>query len=144
MASRKKTRKVVPQGGGDVITVNNRGNSNAIAAGRGARAVVSQGVTSTDMDTWRNEMGKRIDAVKGLLPADKADLKENVAKVAEEVSKEKKADLGRLERLLNVIGGMAPEILDVAMATLANPLAGLGLVAKKIGEKAKLEQQTAP
>jgi|SRR5215208_269660 len=141
MASRKKTRKVVPQREGDVITINNRGNKNAIAAGRGAKAVVSQDAMVADIDVWRKGMGKHIDALNDLLPADKADLKENVAKVAEEVSKRKKADRSRLERLLNMIGGMAPEILDVALATLSNPLAGLGLVAKKIGEKAKLEKQ---
>jgi hypothetical protein len=33
---------------------------------------------------------------------------------------------------------MAPDILDVVIATIANPLAGLGLVSKKIAEKAKV------
>ena len=84
-------------------------------------------------------MERWIDSQKDLLPADKADLKENVAKVADEVSKGKQADPGRLERLLNVILSLAPDIFDVAITTLANPLAGLGLVAKKIGERAKLE-----
>ena len=143
MGSRKKTRKVNRQSGGDVITVNNKGNNSAIAAGRGARAVNSGGDAIPELIEWREEMEKRIDAHRNLLPADKTDLKENVAKVAEEVSKGKKADAGRLERLLNTIGSLAPDIFDVAITTIANPLAGLGLVAKKIGEKAKLERQTA-
>ena len=142
MASRKKTRKVNPQSGGDVITVNNKGNNSAIAAGRGSKAVISRVDTVPELKKWRKAMEKRIDANRNLLPADKIDLKENVAKVAEEVSKGEKADPGRVERLLNTIGSLAPDIFDVAIATLANPLAGLGLVAKKIGEKAKLIQQT--
>jgi hypothetical protein len=143
MAAQKKTRKVVPRQAGDVITVNNRGSNNAIAAGRGAKAVVSQAATASELKKWRKDMEKWIDAKKDLLPADKTDLKDNVAKVADEVSKGRQADSGRLERLLNVILSIAPDIFDVAIATLANPLAGLGLVAKKIGEKAKLERQTA-
>jgi hypothetical protein len=34
---------------------------------------------------------------------------------------------------------MAPDILDVVVATLVNPLAGLGVAAKKIADKAKEE-----
>ena len=143
MAPRKKTRKENPQPGGDVITLNNTGNNSANAAGRGAKAAVSQVDALPELKKWRKEMEERIDANRHLLPADKTDLKENVTKVTEEVSKGKKADRGRLERLLNTIGSLAPDILAVAIATLANPLAGLGLVAKKIGDKARLEQQTS-
>jgi hypothetical protein len=143
MAPRKKTRKLVSQEAGDVITVNNRGNNSAIAAGRGAKAVISQAETASDLKKWRKDMEKWIDAQKDLLPAEKTDLKDNVAKVADEVSKGKQADSSRLERLLNVILSLAPDIFDVAIATLANPLAGLGLVAKKIGERAQLQRQAA-
>jgi hypothetical protein len=143
MASRKKTRKDNPQPGGDMITLNNKGNNNANAAGRGAKAGVYQVDTVPELKKWRKDMEERIDANRDLLPADKTDLKENVTKVTEEVSKGKRADRGRLERLLNTIGSLAPDIFEVAIATLANPLAGLGLVAKKIGDKAKLERQTS-
>ncbi len=34
---------------------------------------------------------------------------------------------------------MAPDILDVVVATLGNPLAGIGVAIKKIAEKAKEE-----
>jgi hypothetical protein len=34
---------------------------------------------------------------------------------------------------------MAPDVLDVVVATLGNPLAGLGVAVKKIAEKAKQE-----
>jgi hypothetical protein len=134
MPPRKRTRKVVPQ---------QAGNNSAIAGGRGAKAVISQAETTAQLRKWRKNMEKWIDAQQDLLPADKTELKDNVAKVAEEVSKGKQADSGRLERLLNVILSIAPDIFDVAITTLANPLAGLGLVAKKIGERARVEWQTA-
>jgi hypothetical protein len=34
---------------------------------------------------------------------------------------------------------MAPDLLDMLVATLANPLTGLGVAVKKIAEKAKEE-----
>ena len=135
----KKARGKVTQSRGDVITVNNQGNSNAIAAGRGAKASISHADESADMAAWRKKMDKNIDALRNLLPEDKVDLKENIAKVAEEVSKGDDADLGLIERLLNMLGGMSADIFDVAVATLVNPLAGLGLVVKKVGDRAKLK-----
>lgn len=143
MASQKKARNTDSSQGGDVIKVNNQGAHSAIAAGRNAKALISGADFAPELKTWQETMEKRIEAVEGLLPADKSDLKDSVAKVAEEVSKGKEADTGRLERLLNAIGSLAPDILDVAIATIASPLAGLGLVAKKIGDKAKLLQQTS-
>jgi hypothetical protein len=139
MASYKKTGRKIPKAGGDVITVDNRGDHSAIAAGRGAKAVISQASPAPEMESWRKDMEKRIDALKGFLPEDKTDLKGNIAKIAEEVSQGRKANPGRLERLINTISGMAPDIFEVAVATLASPLAGIGLVVKKIGERAKVE-----
>jgi hypothetical protein len=143
MPSRKKTRKVNPQKGDDEITVKKKVDKRVVAAGRGSKARISRMDTVAEAKKWRKDMEKRIDANKDLLPADKTDLKENIVKVADEVSKGRQADSSRLERLLNVIGSIAPDIFDVAITTLANPLAGLGLVAKKIGERAKLAQQTS-
>ncbi len=42
-----------------------------------------------------------------------------------------------LSRRFRNIARVAPDILDVVVATLTNPLAGLGLVATKIAEKAR-------
>ena len=44
-------------------------------------------------------------------------------------------DEGFLSRRLRNIARMAPDVLDVVVATLANPLAGLGVAAKKLAEK---------
>jgi len=123
---------------GDVITVSNQGSGNAIAAGNGAQAFISRAEESADMNAWRQKMEKSIDALRDLLPEDKIDLKDKVAKIAKEISKGDDADSGRIERLLNVLGGMSSDILDVAVTTLVNPLAGVGLVIKKIGDRAKL------
>ena len=71
----------------------------------------------------------------------KADLKAEVqdiqTAVLEAAKKNDKVDEGFLSRRFRNIARMAPDILDVVVATLANPLAGLGIAVKKIAEKAK-------
>jgi hypothetical protein len=143
MPSQIKTPKANMQHGGDLINVDNSGDNSAIAAGRGAKASVASIAPSPELKKWSEEMEKLIDANRDLLQDDKTDLKRDVVRVAEEISKGKKADSGHLESLLNRIGSMAPDILEVAIATLANPLIGLGLVAKKIGDRAKVEQASS-
>jgi len=79
----------------------------------------------------------KIEARLSTSEADKADLKAEVKDVQAEVAKGEKADEGFLTRHLRNIGRMAPDILEVVLATLANPAVGLGMVGKKITERAK-------
>jgi hypothetical protein len=67
----------------------------------------------------------------------KAELKEIQATVTEAAQKNEKVDQGFLSRRFRNIVRMAPDVLDVMIATLANPLAGLGVAVKKIAERAK-------
>ena len=80
-------------------------------------------------------------------PADKEDLKTDVkdiqTAVIQAVEKNEKVDEGFLSRRFRNIARMAPDILDVVAASLANPLAGLGVAVRKIAEKAKEETLTA-
>jgi hypothetical protein len=138
MTTKPTKRRPAASSHGDVITVSNQGSGNAIAAGHGAQASISRSDESGDMGAWRTRMETRIDQIKDLLPEDKADLKDKVGKIAAEISKGEGADAGRIERLLNTLGSMSSDIFEVAAATLVNPLAGIGLVLKKIGDRAKL------
>ena len=138
MTTKLKTRKPSVSSHGDVITVSNQGSGNAIAAGRGAQASISHSEESADISGWRTKMETSIDRIRDLLPEDKVDLKDKVGKIAAEISKGEDADSGRIERLLNALGSMSSDIFEVAAATLVNPLAGVGLVIKKIGDRAQL------
>lgn len=130
---------------GDVISVTSSGDHNAVAAGRGAKASVlhqESGAGQAVFESWRKDMEQKIESAPHLQPADKADLKDSVAKISAEASKGAKADPGRLERLINTLSAMAPDIFDVAITTLTNPLQGIGLALKKIGDRAKLEAKS--
>ena len=69
----------------------------------------------------------------------KAEVKEIQSTVTEAAKKNEKVDEGFLSRHFRNIARMAPDILDVVVSTLGNPLAGLGVAVKKIAEKAKKE-----
>ena len=84
-----------------------------------------------------------IDARPATSPAVKEDLtaevKEIEASVTAAAQKNEKVEEAFLARRFRNIARMAPDILDVVVAMLANPLAGLGIAVRKIAEKAKEE-----
>jgi len=69
----------------------------------------------------------------------KAEVKEIQSTVTEAVKKNEKMDESFLARRFRNIARMAPDVLDIVVATLGSPLAGLGIAVKKIAEKAKEE-----
>lgn len=89
------------------------------------------------LDIYRN--------IDGLMasPANKDDLKAEVKEiqsaVTEAAQKNEKVGEGFLSRRFRNIARIAPDVLDLVVAMLANPLAGLGVAVKKIAEKAKEE-----
>ena len=79
----------------------------------------------------------KIDNQPNVTQADKADIKQEIEEVRQELSKGEQANESFLIRRLRNIGRMAPEILEVTLATITNPIAGFGLIAKKVAKKAK-------
>jgi hypothetical protein len=72
------------------------------------------------------------------LPAqDKTDVEAEVREIEAEIGKADQADESSITRHLRNVRRMAPDILEVILATFGNPAAGLGLVAKKIADKMK-------
>ncbi len=69
---------------------------------------------------------------------DKEELK-SLAKEVDEEIKQPAPNQRLVTRLFKDIRKMAPDILDVVLATLASPAAGLSLAAKKIVEKVQKE-----
>lgn len=60
-----------------------------------------------------------------------------VATLESEAAKGEQADEGKLERWIRFLAGMAPDILDVIMASLGNPVSGIGMALKKIAERSR-------
>lgn len=77
---------------------------------------------------------------RGNLPStDKADLRSELQAFEDDDKKGPEANEGFLAQRLRNIKRIAPDILDVVIATITNPAAGFGMIAKKVAEKMKSE-----
>jgi hypothetical protein len=123
--------------GGDQITIGDVGSGAAVAAGRGARAEVSHGPSGAEIARLFDPIYRRIETHPNLTPLDRADLKEEVEEVHAEVEKGDQADESFLARRLRNLRRVAPDILDVVLATLTHPGAGFATAVRKVAERMK-------
>jgi hypothetical protein len=118
------------------------GNVN-VAGGNITTHHTTTGLSAAEIKQLFDGLYANIDARAETSPADKEDIKAEVKEIQTTVTtaaqKNEKVDESFLSRRFRNIARMAPDVLDVVVATLGNPLAGLGVAAKKIAEKAKEE-----
>jgi uncharacterized protein YqfA (UPF0365 family) len=93
-----------------------------------------------------DQLKKDIEANITTSPANKEDLSADVQEIQNSITnvakKQEPLDEGFLARHFRNIARIAPDILDVVVATLASPALGLGEVARKIAAKAKEEAKS--
>lgn len=118
-----------------------------IAGGDISTNKTTSGLSAADIKQLFDQLYAAIETSAKTSPANKEDLKAEVKEiqstVTEAAQKNEKVDEGFLARRFRNIARMAPDVLDVVVATLANPLAGLGVAVKKIAEKAKEETSSS-
>ena len=114
-----------------------------IAGGNITTHQTTNGLNAAEIKQLFDQLYTVIESNKKISPTKKEDLKAEVKEiqstVTEAAQKNEKVDESFLSRRFRNIARMAPDVLDVVVATLANPLAGLGVAVKKIAEKAKEE-----
>ncbi len=134
----------VNTGGGDFvgrdkkITVGQSGvhiggnvnNSNIVTGNNNA-----VGSTIAQKAEYIHNLYAKIESRPNTDPLDKEDLKSALAEIVEEDNKGENADESFIARRLRNIQRIAPDILEVALATIADPAAGFGMVAKKVAER---------
>jgi hypothetical protein len=112
-----------------------------IAGGNIATYHTASGLSAAEVKQLFDQIYARIESRADTTPAVREDLTDTVGAiqgaVTSAVQKNERVDEGFLNRHFRKIARMAPDILDVVVATLANPLAGLGVAAAKIAAKAK-------
>jgi hypothetical protein len=130
-------------GGFNVGSVSGVSGTVNIAGGDITTHQTSSGLSAAEIRQIFDQLYTAIETRAETSPASKEDLKAEVKEiqstVTEAAQKNEKVDEGFLSRHFRNIARMAPDVLDVVVATLGNPLAGLGVAAKKIAEKAKEE-----
>src|ERR1044071_2520609 len=104
------------------------------------------GLSAAEIRQLFDGLYSQIDARANTSPADKEDIKAEVKEIQSTITaaaqKNEKIDESFLARRFRNIARMAPDVLEVVVATLGNPLAGLGVAVKKIAEKAKEETKS--
>ena len=123
---------------GNISGVN--GNIN-IAGGNITTHHTTISLSAVQIKQLFDELYTAIEADPKASPADKEDIKAEVkdiqTTVTEAAQKNEKVDESFLARRFHNIARMGPDVLDVVVAMLGNPLAGMGVAVKKIAEKAK-------
>jgi len=101
------------------------------------------GLSTAEIKHLFDQLYISIESNKETSTSDKEDLKAEVEEiqtvVTEAVQENKEVEESFLSRRFRNIARVAPDVLDVVVATLGNPLAGLGVAIKKIADKAKEE-----
>jgi len=90
-------------------------------------------------EEYIQQIYEAIDAHPDADELDKEDMKGIVEEIQKEDQKGTEADKTFIARNLRTLKRMAPDILEVALAAITNPLAGFGVVARKVAEKMKAE-----
>jgi len=72
---------------------------------------------------------------------DKAEIREQVNQIKTEAIRGKTANLNKLERWIQNLARMAPDIVDVMVASLGGPISGVTAVIHKIAARVKAETE---
>ncbi len=118
-------------------------SGNVQVAGRDIKNTTYQGLNPAEVKQLFDQVYARIDARPDTSPADRQDLKGDVQQIQETITeavrKNGDMDESMLSRKFRDIARMAPDILEVIVAAVVNPLGGIGVAVQKIAEKAKAE-----
>lgn len=98
--------------------------------------IQSHGLQASEVRDLFSPIYQQIDAKETLPVEEREDLKAMVEEIEAEAVKGPEADETLVGRYLRNIARMAPDILDVTLKTIANPVLGLAAVAQKISARA--------
>ncbi len=146
-ARRNPTRQRRTPGAGRASEVHTTTITNikgsAVAVGTGASAQITHGVDAAELAALFEAVYRKIEARPEDPDVDREELASTVEKIQTEAARGEEANPNKVERWLKFLAGMAPDIFEVAVATLTNPAAGVATVIRKIAEKAKAEAAPA-
>ena len=126
--------------GGDLV-----GGNKTVTQTTGGDIVGGDKITTTtaqaqQLDQAFREIHQKIAARPPDPKVDKDEIEDTVKRIEAESRKGEEANTDRLERWLLTLGGMADDIFQVVVATLANPALGLAKAIQLIAQKAKAER----
>jgi len=126
--------------GGDQNIMSGSISSGGIfAQGRDAKVTVNQyqGADAKELAGLFEKLYQHINARPDDPNIDKEEIVDTIKKIEAEASKGEEANQSKLGRWMGTLNKMAPDILDVALASLGGPVSGVTAVLKKIADHAK-------
>jgi uncharacterized protein associated with vWA-MoxR-VMAP ternary system len=127
------------QVGGDIISVGNISDSQGVAIGRGAQVKIQSGIDAKELSEIFSTIYQKIESRPPDPLVEKEEIVDQVKRIENEVAAGEKAEPTKVERWLKNLAAMAPDILDVTVAALTNPIAGISMAIRKIAQKVKEE-----
>ncbi len=109
-----------------------------VTAGRDAR--VTPGATPEQIRALFEPILRQVQARPEDPIVDRGEIAEHVGKIRDEVAKGEQANSGKVERWLRFLAEMAPDIWDVVVKTLADPVTGIAEVVRKVAKRAREER----
>jgi len=111
----------------------------AIAVGKNAKAIVNQSAVPDEVGKVFAELEKKVaglpEGPEKAVANNAVEVLKSEAKLGDEAKEE------TVSKWVNLLAQMAPDIWDVAVATFANPVAGLGVAFSKVAQRAKEEKE---
>ena len=122
---------------GDQQTIGNVSGGAIVVQGRNAKVTVYQGIQGTELAPLFDKVYKSIEELPKANSAEKQEIAENAKRIETEVAeKGEQANQTSLQRWMENIQKMAPDIVDVILASLGGPLSAATAVLKKISARA--------
>jgi hypothetical protein len=126
----------------------NIGRDRTVSAGN-REVAVSRSINNSEIVNIHNDrldaaykfssIFPQIEELPNLSTTDKSDLKSELRTFEDEDKKGPESNEGFLAQRLRNIRRIAPDFLEVTIATITNPAAGFGAIAKKVAQKMKVE-----
>jgi len=110
-----------------------------IAAGPGASVVINRGAGAAEIADAFEKIYSALESRRQDPDVAKEEIATTVRQIEEEVQKGEAANENKVNRWLKTLALMAPDIFEVTIDTLVNPLSGIKTVVQKIAQKAKEE-----
>jgi hypothetical protein len=136
---KSRIRKNGGQVRGDQISVGDIKGSQGVAIGRGARVQIQSGIGAKELAELFSPVYQKIESRRPDPLVEKEEITDRVKRIEKEVASGDKAEPTKVERWLRNLAAMAPDILDVTVAAITNPVAGISMTVRKIAQKVKEE-----
>lgn len=124
---------------GDQNVIQGSISGGVIVQGRGANVSVQQssGINEAQLSLVFEKIHQAIQARPDDPDIDKEEISETVQRIEQEVKKGDQANDSKLKRWMESLNKMAPDIIDIILASLGGPVSGLTAVLKKVAEHAR-------